>query len=353
MRTASAFVALAGLLAGSAGATVSNVSVTVGGLGGFTSCGVQNPPTICDGVTPATAQVDFAYDDGVSPPRLTLVVTNTSPVTPGVANPVIRAIYFNTPAGACTGLTLVSQTGTAGATPAWTLLYDADLSAAPNPNGADGMGSYYAAIQNAGGVDNSIANALADTLCGPPGSEVIGPVTFEFDVTLVSGGATLTAGSFANAFSAIPPGSHQANVTMHFVAGGPNCDSGFITNPGGCAPGAFVTGSSPPGHVQLGSQVCFTMSGADGCAGCLGFSAGPGPIVIPQPPFPNLVVPLTPPVFVILGSLTLPPNTTVTACTTVPGDPILSGATFYFAVLQMDPGTGEFFISQGFSLTVD
>ncbi|HKB15912.1 MAG TPA: hypothetical protein VKF62_07590, partial [Planctomycetota bacterium] len=134
MRISGAFVFIAGLLAGTAAATVTNATVSIGGLGGFTSCGAQNPPVICDGVTPATADLDFVYDDGVSPPTLSVTVTNTSPVTPGVGNPLITNIYFNVPVGAVSGLTLVG--GPAG----WSLNFDANLAANPNPNGADGMG---------------------------------------------------------------------------------------------------------------------------------------------------------------------------------------------------------------------
>ncbi|MGH7149550.1 MAG: hypothetical protein ACREIU_02570, partial [Planctomycetota bacterium] len=161
-------VFMAGLLAGTAGATVTNANVSIGGLGGFTSCGAQNPPVICDGVTVATADVQFSYDDGVSPPTLSVTVTNTSPVVPGVGNPLISNIYFNTPVGGVSNLTLVG--GPAG----WSLTFDSNLAANPNPNGADGMGAYNALLTTGGGVANSIGNALADTFCIPQADVVLG-----------------------------------------------------------------------------------------------------------------------------------------------------------------------------------
>ncbi|MGH7149196.1 MAG: hypothetical protein ACREIU_00785, partial [Planctomycetota bacterium] len=163
--------------------------------------------------------------------------------------------------------------------------------------------------------------------------------------------ATLTAGAFANAFSVIPPGQKQANVTMHFQAGGPNCDSGFITNPPDCTPGSFATGTTPPDGAGLGDVICFTLSGTTGCEGCLTMSlTGNGPTVIPQPPFPDLVIPLTLPVFVILSWAY--PNTTVTSCLQVPNDPNLLGLVAYFSAILVDESTGQFFSSAGFSLTI-
>ncbi len=346
MRISGALVfSVAGLLAGTAAATVTNANVSIGGLGGFTSCGAQNPPVICDGVTPATADVQFSYDDGVNPPTLSLTVTNTSPVTPGVGNPIITNIYFNVPLGAVTGLTLVS--GPAG----WTLNYDANLAVNPNPNGADGMGAYNAQLTNGGGTANAIGNPLADTYCIPVANVVLSPVKFDFTVTLAGGGATVTAESFATAFSVIPPGQKKANVTMHFQAGGPNCDSGFITNAPTCRPGSFATGTTPPDGAGLGDVICFNMSGSEGCEGCLTMSlTGNGPLVLPQPPFPDLIVPLTPPIFVVLSWAY--PNNNVSNCLQVPNDPNLLGLVAYFSAVLVDEQTGQFFASAGFSLTV-
>ncbi len=346
MRTSGASIFfMAGLLAGTAAATVTNATVSIGGLGGFTSCGAQNPPVICDGVTPATADVEFEYNDGVSPPTLSLTVANTSPVTAGVANPLITNIYFNVPLGTVSNLTLVSGP------PGWSLVYDADLAVNPNPNGADGMGAYNAQLTTGGGTANGIGNPLADTYCIPVANVVVGPVKFDFTVTLAAGGATINAGSFATAFSVIPPGQKKANVTIHFQAGGPNCDSGFITNGPDCTPGSFATGTTPPDGAGLGDVICFTMSGSEGCEGCLTMSlTGNGPTVFPQPPFPDLVIPLTPPVVVILSWAY--PNNNVSNCIQVPNDPNLLGLVAYFSAILVDEGTGQFFASAGFSLTV-
>ncbi|HKB15090.1 MAG TPA: hypothetical protein VKF62_03445, partial [Planctomycetota bacterium] len=107
-----AAILLAGLLAPMARAGVTSIVKTIGEPGGASCCESGSRPTLCDGVTPATADVAFTYDDATH--TLTLLVENTSPVTSGVPNPLLTALYFNVPAGAVTGLSLVSQTGSAG-----------------------------------------------------------------------------------------------------------------------------------------------------------------------------------------------------------------------------------------------
>src|SRR5262245_26593620 len=72
-------------------------------LGGDHAVGCQNstvPPTLEDGVTVGTAQLDFTYDSSTA--VLQLDVTNTSPDVPGAANPLIVQVAFNLPQGTVT-----------------------------------------------------------------------------------------------------------------------------------------------------------------------------------------------------------------------------------------------------------
>ena len=100
-------------------------SLTVGGIGAF-GCNVPqtDPPTLQNGQE-ASGTAAFSYDGATQ--VLTLTVTNTSPIVAGQNNPVLRRIYVNLPPLACTGATLISQTGAGGAVPAFQLSVDTDL----------------------------------------------------------------------------------------------------------------------------------------------------------------------------------------------------------------------------------
>ena len=225
--------------------------ISIGGSGSFGSNGSFDPGTLDDGITVATARFTFTLDAGNS--QLEVLVENTSPVLVGVPNPVLTDVYFNTPA-AITGMSIASQTGSGGATPAWVLSFDADLGSNPNPNGANGFGAYNVHLGvPSTGVQGAIANPAADTLGVPPGSAVIGPVTFVLDLT---GDLTgLTDDDFATLLSVNPPGSHSFVAAGKFQAGGDALASGFIspgtndcpttatseTVPGGCGDSTLST----------------------------------------------------------------------------------------------------------------
>ena len=343
MRSA-ASILLAGLLVPTARAGVTSILKTIGERGGASCCGTGNPPTLCDGVTPASASVQFTYDDATH--TLTLLVENTSPVALDVPNPLLTSLHFNVPYGAVTGLAIVSQSGTAGATPDWSLVFDPDNTVPPHPAKLDCLGAFNAKLFH-GGTSNAIANASATTIAARPGSWVVGPVTFVLDVTTAPG-AVLDASDFANAFSHNPPGDVQVNVGAFFKKGGPNKKKGRISCGAQCEPSAFVHGTP-----NVGGTVQFVLSGAPGCCGCLGLSVGPGPSVFPNVPgSAPAVVPLSLPIFVQVPTTALAENTVASMPRAIPNIPALAGATFHFAAVLIHPTTGALWTSTGSSFTV-
>ncbi len=330
-------------LATSASAGVTTTTKSIGGAGGLSSCGTANPPTLCDGVTLATATFDFAYDDVTK--ILTLTVTNTSPVTAGVPNPLLSEIYFNVPAFAAVGLTLLTQsTEGGGPDPGFTLGFDPDLNDGQNDNTAPGFCAFNSKLDHISETPGGIANALADTISAPEGTYVVGPVTFTFQV----GGPPATgvgAASYSSSFSQIPPGNFRVNVVGKFKAGGPSEASGAMSVAPGCEPGNWMVGTP-----CLGCPVQFVMCGGPGCFGCLAISTSPGPTVIATPSGP-LSIPIGMPAVPILIA-TLPPATCISATVTVPNDPAVIGGTFYVANALLHPVTGELTSADGFSVTI-
>ncbi|HET6202747.1 MAG TPA: hypothetical protein VFI25_08085 [Planctomycetota bacterium] len=333
----------AGALLASARAGVTTATKTVGGPGDFSSCGTANPPTLCDGVTQASATFQISYDDVTK--VLVLVVTNTSPVTAGVPNPLLSQIYFNVPAFAATGLTLLSQTAaTDGPDPGFALEFDPDLNDGDNGTTAPGFCAFNAKLDQLTETPGGIANALADTISAPAGTYVVGPVTFTFQV----GGPPATGvrgSSFARSFSQIPPGNFRVNVVGKFKEGGFSDASGSMSNKPDCEPGNWIVGTP-----CLGCPIQFVMCGGAGCFGCLAISAFAGPIVLPTPTG-DVTIPIgmpATPVFIA----TVPPTTCLSASATVPNMPELLGLTFYLANALIDPATGKLSVSEGFSVTI-
>lgn len=213
--------------------------IRIGGPETCSSEGFDDPARLSDGVTEAAALYTLRLDRVAA--TLEVVVENTSPVTSGVPNPVLSSIWFNTPL-AVTGMTLASQTSSGGAAPAFTLSFDADTMTAPNPNGLAPFGAFNVRLSQGGGVSGSIANAAADTLGGPPGSMVTGPVTFLFDLT--GNLAGLTSEDFTRHFSVPPPGNKPTNGAGRFQSGGTMGASGNVSSP---ATECFLVVSPFPG----------------------------------------------------------------------------------------------------------
>lgn len=334
-------VALA--LGASASAQITTASRTIGGAGGLANCNVNNPPTLCDGVTQASANLQFTYNHATT--TLTLVVDNNSPVVTGSPNPILRSLYFNVPVGAVTNLALTGQSAAGANQPAWTLSWDADTQAAPNPNFVNPFGRFSACLY--GHPVGGIVNPLADTVTVPAGSEIVGPVTFQFAVTPATG-ATLNASTFANAFSITTLQGKNVNAAAHFDLDGCGGASGCLASEPNCNPAAYMTGTP-----RIGCTVRFWMSAAPGCAGCLALSPNPGPTVFVLPPPTNtLSIPVGLPMEVVIGTSIVPSATVVSQWLTIPNDPAFVGMTIYGAAVVLNMQTGLFSVSYQFQFDI-
>jgi len=212
------------LLTSAAVAEQTSDTYHIGGPGSFGSNGSSDPGTLSNG-TEAAAEATLEFDDQTG--ILILTVDNTSPVVEGQCNPALTDIFFNTPLSV-TDVMLNSQVGSGGATPDFELIFDADLGSNPNPNGAGSFGVFNVGLHNQN-IEGGIANPSADTIPGPPGSLVTGPVVFTFSLTGSLVG--LTAADFTNTFSGTPPGNHPSTGAAKFQGGGADCDgSGFIND---------------------------------------------------------------------------------------------------------------------------
>jgi len=325
---ASALVGVASL----ANAGVTQVSLALGEAGSPGCTGPNDPPTLDDGVTRATATFDLSYDDATG--VLTLVAHNTSPVVPGVPNPLLRELYLNLPHGTVSGVSLLLQSTGADPQPAFALSVDAD-----NHDDQDAikLGCFGRFGLRLDGW--RVANPAADTIDAPAGAWSVGPVTFQLQLQ-GPGVAGLTASSFAAAYSFNPPGDVQTNVAAKFISGGPLGASGQFTTVPSCTPGAWYTGTP-----SLGNVLTFTMSSAPGCNGCLLTSLNPGPTAIGP-----YLVPLGLPAFVIIPDTLLGVDTFVTRDVAIPDEIALVGTTFYLMVATFDGSAFRF--SDQFSITI-
>jgi hypothetical protein len=225
----------------------STAFLLIGGAGSESTAGYDDPGLLDDGQTEASARYDFTLDPGAA--QLVLVVTNTSPVVPGVPNPLLTELFFNAPA-AITGMSLVSQSSSGGQTPAFALAFDDAPGAGNDPNKAGRFGVFGVGLSDTGNIQGTIANPDADTYTVDADKVAIGPVTFTLG--LVGDLTGLSATSFTELLSLIPPGSLPSHGVGKFQAGGPNGASAFINegipkggNP--CGAGSSIVLGSPCG----------------------------------------------------------------------------------------------------------
>ncbi len=312
----------------------------VGSIGGLGSNGCQggaNPPTLSDG-TVATGTLSYSYDH-VSQ-NLTLVVSNTSPVTVGVQNPIITHIYGNLPYLAVSAVTLVSQTGSGGAAPAFALNVDVD-NRDGNNNVTFGCFGAFGFSLTRPNIHGGISNPAADTIGAPPGSWVIGPATFVLHID-GPGVSTLTNTAFSHSLSVNPPGSMRTTGAFKFQAGAQG-GSGTIGTTTSCAAGGWMVG-----EPRIGNTVTFVESGGTGCYGCLVFSTTPGPTISG-----GVTLPVGSPFYAIISTYFLAPNEIVTVPVTIPNDQQYVGLTLYFAVGLVDQATlSHFSIADQFTSTI-
>jgi len=316
--------ALCAFLVPTLSAQVTTHTVQIGNLDSLGCQNSDNPPTLSNH-TRATAQLLFTYNAGTA--LLSLRVTNTSPVTVGVPNPVITEIGFNPPVQAVTGVTLQSQTGSGGATPTFTLTYDPQPGEGDDPNQINCFGSFGVLLDNGSGVAGAIANAAADTLAVPPSSAVIGPVNFVMRLT-GPGVSSLTARTIAYGFSENRGG--HVNVAVKFQAGGRGGEgSGAISNAPDCAPGMFLVGTP-----RINNPITVCASAGPGCHGCVPMSLNPGPITVL-----GVQIPIGLP---IIHGFDVPANRAHNPlCVTfnIPNNPALRNVTVYFVLVVAHDNT--------------
>ena len=299
-------------------------SLTIGGSGARGCQGQEDPPWLSNG-TLATATFDFSYDAHTH--VLDLVVANTSPVTHGVPNPLITRIAFNLPHHAVADVTLLSQTGSGGAHPHLDLQDDADVFVPPNL-GVACMGDF-GVLLSVPNIQGSIGNPLADTYAAPPGSVVIGPVTFRMRLD-GPGVDSLSAQAIAVGFSRFAP-AYQVNAACKFQGGGLHGDGiGFISSTVanvGCRPSGWITAAP-----RIGTTVGICLNGQPSCSGCFIGSLFPGPSIVG--PFR---LPIGLPLLFDFFIPPLPQNSLLCIRFDIPLDPGLIGRTLYLAVAT--PGT--------------
>lgn len=213
----------------------------------------------------ATAQYNSATGE------LQLLINNTTPIVAGEATATISEIHFNLPAGAVTGATLTNQVGSGGATPAFTLSFDADTASAPSSNSAGCLGDYNVTLATGPGSQGGIANPNATNISTP--NPVTGPVTFTMQLT-----GPGTSGIDAEAIIATisQGGPTSTNVTMKFQGGGVGGqESGYVGSCDECRTALYTVG-----QTSVGSSFDLCVTGGYGCHACVWVSGSAGPSVV-------------------------------------------------------------------------
>jgi len=305
------------ILCASLAAQVTTAQLEIGNADSVSCQNSSGFPALTGGVR-ASADLDFRYD--ASNGELTLTVDNTSPIVAGEANALIVDLWLNLPDDAVTGASLRSQSGAGGATPTWQLSFGTDAF------GAACMGAFDLHLDNGGGVANGIANPNAPILGGPPGSQVLGPVTFVIDLQ-GPGLATMTADSIAFGLSQNAP-ARQANAAAKFQAAGQNGEeSGFLGAGQEC-----TCASWSPGPARIGGTLKYCRVGTPTCHDCLWISDTVGPTVF-GPPI-NLTAPIG---FPLLATLDFGTFSGRPDCLEIPipDDPMLIGFKLHFAIVTV------------------
>ncbi len=312
-------------------------SLQIGGPGA-PGCQGGNPPTLPGGV-PATGTLDFAYDHSTS--VLTLTVTNTSPVTPGVPNPLITTIVGNMPQLAINEMALLTQTGSGGANPNFIFEHDTSLTTPPNPITTPCFGAFGFRIRTPNGLGGGIANANANVFPGNPAAAVIGPVTFTFAVVTTS--TNLGAQAFSHSLSVNPTGAQYVNAAFRFQGGGAELTGGYIGNAAGGSPAGWVVGNPVPGGT-----ITVVQAGLPGWSGCFITSLNPGPTIIDGVSYP-IGLP-----YVVLQSGVVPANGILSTTITIPLNlPELAVQTFYGLIALSNPQQNTVSVSEQFTLMID
>ena len=213
MLLACSFLGLAAV--SSAAQQVTSAPIVIGGEGSWASTGTYDPGRLDDGATVASAYVTFSLDAAAK--RLTVQVDNTSPVVPGMANPVLTELYFNVPSSV-TEMRIDAERSSVGLSG-----YEAKLS-----QSAGMFGTFDVCLANKPGSRMGIGNPAA-AVTGST-SVVLGPIAFEIDLT-----GDLT-GVIADDFVATVSSRAQrrARVAARFDGGGASGEADGLVSQGVC-----------------------------------------------------------------------------------------------------------------------
>jgi hypothetical protein len=341
-------IALAGVSSGQ----VSSSQLSIGGVGAF-GClqPAQSPPVLANGAI-GTGECMFSYNQLTQ--VLTLTVSNTSPVVPNEQNPVIRRVYVNLPALAVANAVLISQTGSGGPAPTWTLAIDTDITNNTGSIDVGCFGHFGLRLSDQGGIEGCIANPAAPLNPSWAGSMVIGPVTFEIQIIGSSlAASSLIASSFSSSLAYNPGSSDYVNAAFRFQpgsSGGTDVTDDSDENVISSRP--VADGGSPAGWIvgtpAAGQNVTLVMAGTPGWEACMVASLDPGPIVIAGITFP------IGPDWVPLLTTQIPGVGFVLANVLIPtGGAELGGLTVYGLVVAASSNIRTISVSEQFSVLID
>lgn len=326
--------------------SVTTSSLAIGGPGAL-GCATPllDPPTLEDGVL-ASADCDYSYDSFSQ--ILTLTVTNTSLIVPGEPNPLISKIYVNLPQLAIASATLISQAGSGGATPNFTLAVDTNVTDTLGSLVSGCFGKFGLRLQHAPGLNGSIKNAGADLIAGTPSAMVVGPVVFQIQIVGSSAASeSLIAQAFSHSWSVNDTTSTTTNAAFLF-AGGIN-DTGGILGSGPAAGGGSAAGWVT-GTPQAGQTITVVQSGTPTWSGVFVASTSPGPIVVGSHTYgigPDFFVVLNgtiPPVGFLSSTFVVPP---------APAGPEIGTVTFFAIVVLASPDQRIISVSETTMLEVE
>jgi hypothetical protein len=239
-----------------------------------------------------------------------------------------------------TGAQLLSQTGSGGATPNFELSFDADTSTKPATNHGNCFGSFNFGL-DLQGIHGGIANPNATIFGGPAGSWVVGPVTFDIQLTGPEV-ANLTSDTFASATSS-NGGQRETNVFVKWQAG-VNGESIELGNNQECLTSVYIRG-----EPRIGNTIQVCAGGSNGCHACIQFSAYPGPTM-----FMGYVVEIGLP---LMGSIDLGSFsggiTELCVPIRIPNRPVLIGQHFYFVNAGTLPSNPSILVfSPGYEIVI-
>lgn len=210
--------------------------------------------------------VSMSYDKATQ--ILQVTVNNDTPIVAGESTATVSEVHINFPNGSVTGATLTNQTGAGGATPNFTMSFDADTGVSPNPNIAGCLGYFNVTLSAGPNGAGGIANPQATNIVAA--NPVLGPATFELQLS-----GPGTSGIDAEAIIAtISQGSLDAtNVALRYEGGGAQGqDVGYVGSCDECRTSIYTVGQTAIGQTF---DLCAT--GGFGCHACIWISATPGP----------------------------------------------------------------------------